>query len=448
MKDTSYSGIVNFYAHTYLVTALQDNSTPVYSTLYNGATLTSGIVHFYPSMPWIAGGNNITYVHFEGATIKQDIELVTQTAPSGFTIVLNYTPSPSPAPTVQPTPVVWPVAIQFAAPGTTISPPASQAMNASRYGIAAALNALLGGAIAQAQNVPRGGCRLDCPTPGPRPTIQRTPTPAPTLPPIFNSPTPQPTPTPPPPATPTPVPAPTATPTPVSMTPAPGNGCSAVAYADAAMTQPLPRGATNPYTGQVVIDQNGCYIGSAGSASFTVHENGYSGVFNDGPQGCGGGLIPGSWSPTSAQGPTAAQVFTASSPTNGVCSITFMDVQNQSAAAEAAVLFPNPMYAQINLVASSWSYDCFDPLPGGSCRNGGWIGSGARTSYTEYSSTNQGASWNVVANCSSSATCPYPAQFVKSETSCTQDKGGRGPCGAGGSYDRVRWSPYAPPGAP
>lgn len=104
--DTTYTGISKFYAQTYPVAALQDASTPVYSALYSGAALQSGIVHFYPSMPWIAGGNNITYVHFESATMRQDLQLATQTAPSGFTVVVYYTPSPSPPPT--PTPVATP----------------------------------------------------------------------------------------------------------------------------------------------------------------------------------------------------------------------------------------------------------------------------------------------------------------------------------------------------
>ncbi|HET9096507.1 MAG TPA: prepilin-type N-terminal cleavage/methylation domain-containing protein [Candidatus Baltobacteraceae bacterium] len=97
-QDATYTGITKFYARTYPVTALLDASTPIYSALYSGAALQSGIVHFYPSMPWIAGGNNITYVHVEGASVKQDLQLTTNTAPSGFTVVVYYTPSPSPTP--------------------------------------------------------------------------------------------------------------------------------------------------------------------------------------------------------------------------------------------------------------------------------------------------------------------------------------------------------------
>lgn len=439
-SDVIYSGITSFAAHTYPVTGLQDATTPIYSTLYNGAALQSGIVHFYPSMPWIAGGNNITYVHFEGATLKRDLELVTQTAPSGFTVVLNYTPSPSPTPAAAPS--VFPAAIVFAAPNMTLAAAPAQPMS-----VAMMLNALLGGGVAYAQRV----CPIDgCPKPSPivkpsaSPTVPpQTPTPQPA------TPTPQPaTPTPQP-ATPTPQPA-TPTPQPATPTPPPttsSSGCASVAYADAAMTQRLPAGTVNPYTGQVVVDSNGCYSAAGSGASVTVHEVGYVGVFNDGPGTCGTEIRPGGWTPTSAQGPTASQTFTASAATS-TCALTFVDGNNRSATAYAAVMFPSPMYAQVNSTDSTWTYDCLDRTPQGVCVNGGWQGS-STTTYIEYVSTDQGTTWTQVASCSSSASssCPYAPQFVDTQTSCTQDKAG-GPCGAGSGTNSNKWSPYAPPNAP
>jgi type II secretory pathway pseudopilin PulG len=99
-KDFTYGGITKFTAHTYPLTALQDPTTPVYSALYTGAHLQNGAVPFFSGAPWIAGGNQITDVQFAGATISRDVQLVTQTAPSGFTIVLHYTPAPSPTPQI------------------------------------------------------------------------------------------------------------------------------------------------------------------------------------------------------------------------------------------------------------------------------------------------------------------------------------------------------------
>ena len=73
VKDLTYAGITKFAAHTYPVTALQDANTPVYSPLYANAALRSGIVHFYPTMPWIAGGNAITWLHVEGETTAREL---------------------------------------------------------------------------------------------------------------------------------------------------------------------------------------------------------------------------------------------------------------------------------------------------------------------------------------------------------------------------------------
>jgi hypothetical protein len=87
-----------FVAQTYSITALQDSSTPIYSDLYKDAALQPATVRFgYADRPWIAGGNQITYVRIEALQSARILELSTQTAPSGFTVVLLYTPSPSPA---------------------------------------------------------------------------------------------------------------------------------------------------------------------------------------------------------------------------------------------------------------------------------------------------------------------------------------------------------------
>jgi hypothetical protein len=354
--DVTFSGITSFLAQTYPVTALQDASTPIYSALYNGAALKSGIVHFYAGMPWIAGGNNITYVHIEGQTLKRDLQLVTQTAPSGFTVVLNYTPSPSPVPTATPgVPSVWPPAIVFAPAGKTIAYNsrvanaliAQGAQRARVFAFGAFLNRLLGGGIAQAQHVcPEGIC------PKPSPIVK--PSSSPTAPP----PTPTPQPPTPAPATPTPVPA---TPTPVPATPTPSAtasaGCTAIAYnvdSNGNMTTPLPPNTTNPFTGQIVVDSNGCYVdGSGSSAQFWVHEDNYSApnAFKSVPDfTCGSGLIPGGWSQPdgsyAAYGPTAAQVFAAGSSSVQLCTITFTDSNSKAAPAYAAVYDCAPFIAE------------------------------------------------------------------------------------------------------
>jgi len=92
------SGIDEFFARTYAVTALQDPGSLVYSDLYRSAELHPAQVRFDPTQPWLAGGNQITYVRLGSAQSIRELQLSTQTAPSGFTIVLRYTPAPSSTP--------------------------------------------------------------------------------------------------------------------------------------------------------------------------------------------------------------------------------------------------------------------------------------------------------------------------------------------------------------
>ena len=144
LKDETYAGVTAFTARTYPVTALQDSSTPVYSALYANATLQPGAVRFYPAIaPWIAGGNQITYVRIETASQLREMQLSTQTAPSGFTIVLSYTPAPAAA--------TGPLVTL----GKIIFEPGSLAYDAPAQRLARGLNALLGGAAADAQSA---GC--------------------------------------------------------------------------------------------------------------------------------------------------------------------------------------------------------------------------------------------------------------------------------------------------
>jgi prepilin-type N-terminal cleavage/methylation domain-containing protein len=92
------AGIDDFFARTYPVSALQDPGSPIYSALYDGAELQPAEVRFDLTQPWIAGGNQITYLRIAWAQSARELQLSTQTAPSGFTIVLRYTPAPSSTP--------------------------------------------------------------------------------------------------------------------------------------------------------------------------------------------------------------------------------------------------------------------------------------------------------------------------------------------------------------
>ncbi|HEV3154439.1 MAG TPA: hypothetical protein VGZ02_11595 [Candidatus Baltobacteraceae bacterium] len=142
-KAETYSGITKFVAHTYSVTALQDSSTPVYSALYKNAVLQNGAVRFYPgTAPWIDGGNQITFIHVETASELRELQLSTQTAPSGFTIVLQYTPAPAATPTTGPLVTL----------GKIVFEPGALAYDAPAQRLARGLNALFGGGVASAQS--------------------------------------------------------------------------------------------------------------------------------------------------------------------------------------------------------------------------------------------------------------------------------------------------------
>jgi prepilin-type N-terminal cleavage/methylation domain-containing protein len=145
--DVTYTGITNFYAHTYPVTALQDPSSKIYSPLYAGATLTPGSVSFLGGTN-VAGGNQITYIRLEGPTLVREMQLSTQTAPSGFVVVLQYTPAPTATP--QTTLNSWPPFVEL--------PMQGQALQASwtpaQHDIAYYINRLLGGGVANATLAP------------------------------------------------------------------------------------------------------------------------------------------------------------------------------------------------------------------------------------------------------------------------------------------------------
>ncbi len=143
--DKTYDGITGFYAHTYPVTALQDPAAKIYSPAYNGAALQPGAVRFYGAAnPLIAGGNQITYVRVQSATRVRELQLSTSTAPTGFTIVLNYTPKPSATPAV--TLQAWPQYVELPMQGQSLQTAWVPAPHDAAY----YLNRILGGAVANA----------------------------------------------------------------------------------------------------------------------------------------------------------------------------------------------------------------------------------------------------------------------------------------------------------
>lgn len=92
------AGVARFSAQTYPITALQDPNSPIYNPLYAGPALVPVAVEFAPG---VLGGNAVTAVTLTSDHYSRTVLLLTRTAPSGFTIVLRYTPAPSPTPAGQ-----------------------------------------------------------------------------------------------------------------------------------------------------------------------------------------------------------------------------------------------------------------------------------------------------------------------------------------------------------
>ena len=93
------AGAGTFSAQTYDITALQNPSSPIYNPLYAGAVLRPVAVQFAAGA---LGGNALTAVTVASEHYVRAMLLTTRTAPSGFTVVLRYTPPPSPTPSAQP----------------------------------------------------------------------------------------------------------------------------------------------------------------------------------------------------------------------------------------------------------------------------------------------------------------------------------------------------------
>ncbi len=262
--DQTYAGVTGFYAQTYPLTALQDATSRIYSPLYANAALQNGAVHFFSSAPWIAGGNEITYVRVQSANESSELHLSTLTAPSGYIVVLNYTPSPSPSPAL----AAWPQFVELPMQGqslqTSLAPVGARA-------IGAAVNALLGGAVADAA---------------------------------------------------------------VGYAPCSAYAGQARAFTDASFSTPLanavaPTGAL-PSGVSGSTDSAGCITLS--SAAFTnglpnvaLYEPGYSGAFAQGGNACGLAVSIAATYPGNQAGPQAQLVSQASSTAEPACATTWQD---------------------------------------------------------------------------------------------------------------------------
>ena len=93
-----FDGIASMRAGVFSVTALANAASPMYDPLFAGARATPVDFDFGWNVKAI-GGNGLVRVVLRGAAADRVLALSSATAPSHFTVVVEYTPPPStPAP--------------------------------------------------------------------------------------------------------------------------------------------------------------------------------------------------------------------------------------------------------------------------------------------------------------------------------------------------------------
>lgn len=94
-----FDGITGFGAETHPVTDLADPRADIYDALFAGVAVTPVDFDFGWSQTAANGGNRLTRVQLEATGVDRTLLLSSATAPTHFTVVVEYTPAPaSPTP--------------------------------------------------------------------------------------------------------------------------------------------------------------------------------------------------------------------------------------------------------------------------------------------------------------------------------------------------------------
>jgi hypothetical protein len=92
-----FDGITGFGAESHPVTDLSNANSDIYDALFAGATVTPVDFDFGWSQSAANGGNSLTRVQLEAAGVDRTILLSSATAPTHFTVVVEYTSPPATA---------------------------------------------------------------------------------------------------------------------------------------------------------------------------------------------------------------------------------------------------------------------------------------------------------------------------------------------------------------
>ena len=93
-----------FTASPAAVADLASSASPAYDPLFAGAGATD-VPYRFAAMPNAIGGNRLVAVQITASGVDRTAVLASEDAPTAFTVVVNYTPSPAPVVTATPSPI-------------------------------------------------------------------------------------------------------------------------------------------------------------------------------------------------------------------------------------------------------------------------------------------------------------------------------------------------------
>jgi prepilin-type N-terminal cleavage/methylation domain-containing protein len=97
--------IDGFTATPATVADLANAASPAYDPLFANAHA-SDVPYAFPAMPQAVGGNRLVALQFTASGVNRRILLASPDTPTAFTVVVTYTPSPTPIITPTPSPLV------------------------------------------------------------------------------------------------------------------------------------------------------------------------------------------------------------------------------------------------------------------------------------------------------------------------------------------------------
>jgi type II secretory pathway pseudopilin PulG len=107
LAGDALGGIDAFSATAASVTQLGSSSSLAYDPLFAGVNAPD-VTYTFDAMPNAIGGNRLVVVQIVASGVNRSVLLASDDAPTAFTVVVDYTPSPAPVVTATPSPIpIW-----------------------------------------------------------------------------------------------------------------------------------------------------------------------------------------------------------------------------------------------------------------------------------------------------------------------------------------------------